>query len=102
MFDSGYSGIPIAKLGGGQELKLRALARKGIGMYHAKWSPATAVSFMEEPEIFINEELMETLTLEEKKMLVNSCPTPVFTVDPKTEMVRDLYSFLASSLPRRL
>lgn len=80
-------GILIVKLRKGQELKLRAIARKGIGKDHAKWSPAATVSFQYEPDIHINEALMETLSLEEKREWVESSPTKVFELDPNTQQV---------------
>ncbi|XP_068662977.1 DNA-directed RNA polymerases II, IV and V subunit 3-like [Aristolochia californica] len=80
-------GITIVKLRRGQELRLRAIARKGIGKDHAKWSPAATVTFMYEPQIHINEDLMETLTYEQKMEWIESSPTKVFGIDPNTHQV---------------
>ncbi|KAJ0031713.1 hypothetical protein Pint_14571 [Pistacia integerrima] len=42
------------------------------------------VTFMYEPEIHINEDLMETLTLAERQAWVESSPTKVFDLDEAT------------------
>lgn len=81
-------GILIVKLRKGQEVKLRATAKKGIGRDHAKWSPAATASSQCEPDIHINQALMETLSLEEKQEWIKSSPTEVFELDPNTQQVQ--------------
>ena len=59
----------------------------GIGKGHEKWSPAATVTFIYEPDIYINENIMETLTLDEKREWIESCPTKVFYINPDTQQV---------------
>ncbi|KAK4491125.1 hypothetical protein RD792_001849 [Penstemon davidsonii] len=79
-------GILIVKLRRGEKLTLRALAHKGLGKNHARWSPATTITFKGEPNIYINDELMETLMIQEKKEFAESSPH-LFYYDPPFKQI---------------
>jgi DNA-directed RNA polymerase II subunit RPB3 len=89
--------VKILVLAPGQEIKLRAIARKGLGKDHAKWIPVATVVLARVPDIHINEALMSTLSDEEKQEFVDSCPQRVFGISPVTNAVRcrDLPDFTA-------
>lgn len=66
--------ILLTKLGPGQRIKLKAIAVKGFGAVHAKWSPVSACYY----EMKTSVELCERLTGSAAEALVKSCPTGVF------------------------
>lgn len=74
--------IPIVKLRKGQELKLRAIAKKGVGKEHAKWSPSCVATYQYQPIININQNRMDELNEQQKREFVDSCPTKVYSFLP--------------------
>ncbi|KNC51998.1 RNA polymerase Rpb3/Rpb11 dimerization domain-containing protein [Thecamonas trahens ATCC 50062] len=81
------TGVLIVKLQEGQKLSLRAIAKKGVGKEHAKWSPVSCVEFQEVPEVVINQDLMAELEEADKEEWAASCPSKVFRYDPVSRQV---------------
>ena len=54
---SNDEGIVILQLGPGQRIKLQAIAKKGIGKEHAKWSPVATVALKHDPVVRLNEDM---------------------------------------------
>lgn len=104
------TGISIVQLGPGQAVRLTAIAKKGIGKEHAKWSPCAVATYQFDPIIEINKgtcvpsralvcasiihpptqnskhtrtEEHDKLSLEKKKAIVDSCPTRVYRLDER-------------------
>jgi DNA-directed RNA polymerase II subunit RPB3 len=81
------SPILLAKLRKGQEIDLVAFAKKGVGKEHAKWSPACAVTYKNEPIVELRQEPLEKLNDVQKKEFVASCPSKVYRFDESTKRV---------------
>jgi len=79
--------IVIAKLQKNQEIILRAIAKKGVGKEHAKWTPACGVCYKFEPQILISTPVMDNLSEDKKKEFVLSCPTKVYRYDDASARV---------------
>jgi DNA-directed RNA polymerase II subunit RPB3 len=56
-------GITILKLGPGQRIRLEAVAVKGIGKEHTKWSPTATVALKYDPIVRLNEDMYVELRI---------------------------------------
>lgn len=86
--ESHDEGISIVKLGPGQHMKFKAIARMGISKEHAKWCPVAVATYRFWPVITINEEACSMLTLEQKQELVEACSDRILDLDEVTGNLR--------------
>lgn len=82
------AGVAIVKMGPGQKLKLKAIARMGMAKEHAKWSPVAVATYRFWPIITINEVQVATLTMEQKQELVDVCPDRILEIDDLTGSIK--------------
>ena len=66
--------IPIVKLGRGQRLKLIAIAKMGVGKFHAKWQPVSVAAYKFKPVIKILRQPGEKRAEE----IIKTCPRRIF------------------------
>lgn len=78
--------ILLTKLGPGQKLKLRAIAVKGIGAVHTKWSPVASCFY----EMRTSISFKEPVKGEAAKKLVKACPMGVFEIENGVARVADV------------
>lgn len=91
--DSQDDGVAIVKMGPGQRLKLKAIARMGISKEHAKWSPVAVATYRFWPVVTINDEQVSTLTMEQKQELVDVCPDRILEIDEVTGNLKTAENF---------
>ena len=77
-----HDDIPLAKLGPGQRISLKAYAVKGLGCAHAKWSPTSACWYEFAPSIQLG-----VLSSDEAAQLVSICPKAVFDLEDTSAVV---------------
>ena len=90
--DAQDEGISIVKMGPGQTLKIKAVARTGILKEHSKWSPVAVATYRFWPDIQINHEQMSLLTMEQKQTLVQACPDRILELDDVTGLIQPVES----------
>lgn len=83
-----YRPITLVKMRRGQELKLKAVVRKGVGKDHAKWIPVATAVFQYVPDVQLDVQLMEQLTSEQRAEFAKASPSKLFRYNEITEMVR--------------
>jgi len=88
MMDKETDPIMLAKLGPGQRIKLRCLAKKGIAKEHAKFQPVAVVAFQPSPNIIIKDDEADQLEDEQKNKFIESCPRKVYTISPQTGKIQ--------------
>jgi len=79
--DKKENGVIICKLKKDQRLRMICQARKGIPKYHAKWMPTATSQYQYQPKIELNEDDMNSLTLDQKIDFIEACPRRVFSLD---------------------
>jgi len=79
--------IILVKMRKNQELKIRALARKGIGKDHAKWIPVSTAVFQFMPVIKLNHALIDEMTEQEREEWCKSDPSGTFRFNELTRKV---------------
>jgi len=87
IFGQEDKGVIIVRLRKNQEVKLRAIAKKGVGKEHAKWNPASCCTFQYIADIQLNRSAIVRHSTEDKRTWVGSCPTNVFKYDEGRDVV---------------
>ena len=77
-------GITITCLPAGGRLRATCIATMGVGAMHAKWSPTTICKYRFESDVRLNADMVDLLTVEQRRAFAEACPRGVATVNPAT------------------
>jgi DNA-directed RNA polymerase II subunit RPB3 len=89
LVDQSERGVVLVHMKQGQVLHFEAIAVKGVGKLHAKWSPVSTVTFQYLPSIILNYPLLAEFTDQEKRDWIRTCPARVFDItDHDVSVVR--------------
>lgn len=80
--------IPITVLKSGQSLYLNAIAVRGIGAIHTKWSPAGTVHYNFAPIVEVDLVKYKKLKDSDKTRFIESCPKKVFKRDSGPRLIK--------------
>ena len=79
-----YDTIPLVKLKEGEEIKIEAVAKLGLGKDHAKWIPTTVCAYKQYPEITFNEDV------EIDYECADACPRGILKADKRSKKIKIL------------
>ncbi|KAK4529067.1 hypothetical protein GAYE_SCF7681MG7017 [Galdieria yellowstonensis] len=85
--ESSSSGIVLAKLAKGQRIQLTAIAKKGIGKEHAKWSPVCTISYKTDPTVQFDLTKLNAVLSERAKRALVASSDECLAIDPKTNQL---------------
>lgn len=81
------NGIVLAKLAKGQQIRLTAIAKKGIGKEHAKWSPVCTISYKTDPAVQFDLSKLNSLLSDEAKRALVKSSDECLAIDPKNNQL---------------
>ncbi|GJQ15096.1 hypothetical protein GpartN1_g6887.t1 [Galdieria partita] len=81
------NGIVLAKLAKGQRIRLTAIAKKGVGKEHAKWSPVCTISYKTDPTVQFDLNILNTLLSDEAKRALVKSSDECLAIDPKSNQL---------------
>lgn len=73
--------VTFAQLAPGEEISLRAIARKGVGKTHAKWSSHVSVAFKSPAVVRVRSDLLARMSVADLESIVYACHDGVLAMN---------------------